>query len=284
MAFTPDELERYARHIMLKEVGGPGQQKLKVARVALIGAGGLGAPAALYLAAAGVGHLKIIDPDRVSLSNLQRQVLYRAGDIDEPKVNAAARALQALNPNVLIEIVDKSIDESNADSILQGSDIVLDGCDNFQTRFAVSDSCWRAGRVLVSGAVGRWDGQLSTFASQGAPTALPRSAPTDSDALIAAPSDDHVQPASQAHRSPCYRCLVTEAPDDAETCATVGVMGPLCGIIGSAMALEAIKLITGAGENLIGRLAVFDALAWRWRDVRLDPDPDCPACSEPRAV
>ncbi len=285
MSFSKDELERYGRHILLKDLGGPGQQKLKSASVAMIGAGGLGAPAALYLAAAGIGRLRLIDPDRVALSNLQRQILFRTEDCGRLKVEAAAGSLRALNPNVSVEIVDKSIDAGNADTLLNGFDVVLDGCDNFETRFAVSDSCWRAGRVLVSGAVGRWDGLLSTFV-RGAPHEAPL-AQLDSTPVNEAPpapkGSATGSAAAETHADrPCYRCLVNAAPDSAEPCSLVGVVGPLCGIIGGAMALEALKIITGAGRNLIGRLAVFDALAWRWRDVRLEPDPDCPGCSPRR--
>lgn len=283
MTFSKDELERYARHIMLKDVGGPGQQKLKAASVALIGAGGLGSPAALYLAAAGIGRLRLIDPDSVALSNLQRQILFRTADAGRLKVEVAAEQLTALNPNVTVEIVDKSIDAGNADALLEGFDVVLDGCDNFETRFAVSDSCWRAGRFLVSGAIGRWDGQISTFVRGAPPHAA---SPASIGAAASAPTsaaEDAGGHAARATDGPCYRCLVNAAPDDAEPCSMVGVVGPLCGIIGGAMALEALKLITGAGRNLIGRLAIFDALAWRWREVRLDPDPDCPGCSKSRA-
>jgi molybdopterin-synthase adenylyltransferase len=290
MSFSKDELERYARHIMLKDVGGPGQQRLKAASVALIGAGGLGSPAALYLAAAGVGRMRLIDPDRVALSNLQRQILFRTEDAGRSKVEAAAEQLTALNPNVTVEIVDKSIDATNADALLDGCTVVLDGCDNFETRFAVSDSCWRAGRYLVSGAIGRWDGQLSTFVRGSSPQTLetessaaasganPQPAGTTSGAL----ETGGAIPLESAAENPCYRCLVNAAPDNAEPCSMVGVVGPLCGIIGGAMALEALKIITGAGRNLIGRLAIFDALAWRWREVRLEPDPDCPGCSSGR--
>jgi molybdopterin-synthase adenylyltransferase len=290
MNFSQDELERYARHIMLKDVGGPGQQKLKAASAALIGAGGLGSPAALYLAAAGIGRLRLIDPDRVALSNLQRQILFRTEDAGRLKVEAAAAQLAALNPNVTVEIVDKSIDAANADALLDGCDLVLDGCDNFETRFAVSDSCWRTGRVLVSGAIGRWDGQLSTFA-RGASVQTSSAALTKGSISVAqdlaasssaSPSGAAVTSAATVADGPCYRCLVNAAPDDAEPCSMVGVVGPLCGIIGGAMALEALKIITGAGRNLIGRLAIFDALAWRWREVRLEPDPDCPGCSPRR--
>ena len=292
MSFSKDELERYARHIMLKDVGGPGQQKLKAASVALIGAGGLGSPAALYLAAAGIGRLRLIDPDRVSLSNLQRQILFRSADSGRLKVEAAAEQLAALNPNVTLEIVDKSVDAANADALLDGFNVVLDGCDNFETRFAVSDSCWRAGRYLVSGAIGRWDGQISTFV-RGAPSHVRASGPAapSNDAPqhatadpSAAPAASRAAPPTPPTNGPCYRCLVSAAPDESEPCSLVGVVGPLCGIIGGAMALEALKIITGAGRNLIGRLAIFDALAWRWREVRLDPDPDCPGCSSSRGA
>ena len=290
MSFSKDELERYARHIMLKDVGGPGQQRLKAACVALIGAGGLGSPAALYLAAAGVGRIRLIDPDRVALSNLQRQILFRTEDAGRLKVDAAAEQLTALNPNVTVEIVDKSIDATNADALLDGCDVVLDGCDNFETRFAVSDSCWRAGRILVSGAIGRWDGQLSTFVRGSSPQRRATEAPaavSGADPQPTATPSDALQTGAAntlaaASDGPCYRCLVNAAPDNAEPCSMVGVVGPLCGIIGGAMALEALKIITGAGRNLIGRLAIFDALAWRWREVRLEPDPDCPGCSSSR--
>lgn len=287
MSFSKDELERYARHIMLKDVGGPGQQRLKAASVALIGAGGLGSPAALYLAAAGVGRMRLIDPDRVALSNLQRQILFRTEDAGRSKVEAAAEQLTALNPNVAVEIVDKSIDATNADAFLDGCAVVLDGCDNFETRFAVSDSCWRAGRYLVSGAIGRWDGQLSTFVRGSSPQTLTAESsaaassanPQPAGAPSGALETGGAIPLAAAAETPCYRCLVNAAPDNAEPCSMVGVVGPLCGIIGGAMALEALKIITGAGRNLIGRLAIFDALAWRWREVRLEPDPDCPGCS-----
>jgi molybdopterin-synthase adenylyltransferase len=272
---------------MLKDIGGPGQQKLKAARVALVGAGGLGSPAALYLAAAGIGRLRLIDPDTVALSNLQRQILFRSADAGRLKVEAAAERLTALNPNVAVEIVDKSLDAANADALLDGCDVVLDGCDNFETRFAVSDSCWRADRYLVSGAVGRWDGQISTFVRGGPERAAHAgAAKVAPDTLKGAATPLSIEGATPASAradtpspAPCYRCLVSVAPDDAEPCSLVGVVGPLCGIIGGAMALEALKIITGAGRNLIGRLAIFDALAWRWREVRLEPDPDCPGCS-----
>ncbi len=241
--FSDEEVERYARHLVLREVGGPGQQALKSARIALVGAGGLGAPASLYLAAAGVGHIRIIDPDVVDRSNLQRQVIYAEADLGTPKVAASARHLTALNPNVTIDPVQARLDEANAAELLGGLDLVLDGTDDFATRFAVNGACVAHGIPLVSGAIGRWTGQVGVFGSR-----------------------------------PCYRCLVPEIPPDAETCSAVGVMGALAGVIGSMMALEAIKLITGAGQALTGRLLIYDALSAEVRTVKLGPDPDCPVC------
>ncbi len=243
MSFSEREVERYARHLVLREIGGPGQQKLKAAKVLLVGAGGLGAPAALYLAAAGVGTIGLADADAVSLSNLQRQVLYAESDVGRPKVEAAAQHLAALNPNVTVALHPVWLDAANAREIVRGYDIVLDGTDDFSTRFAVSDACLAEGKVLVSGALGRWTGQVGVF-----------------------------------HGQPCYRCLVPEVPPDAETCALVGVVGALAGVIGSMMALEAVKVIAGAGQSLSGRLLIYDALAAETRTVRIGADPACPSC------
>jgi molybdopterin/thiamine biosynthesis adenylyltransferase len=243
MSFSDEEVERYARHLVLREIGGPGQQALKRARVLLVGAGGLGAPAALYLAAAGVGHIGLVDPDIVGLSNLQRQVLYGALDIDRPKVEVAAGRLLALNPHCQIEGRPTRLDASNARALIAGHDLVLDGTDDFTTRFAVNAACVALGIPLVSGALGRWTGQVGVFG-----------------------------------RRPCYRCLVPDIPPDAETCAAVGVVGALAGVVGSMMALEAVKLITGAGEPLTGRLLIHDALAGEARTVRLRADPACVVC------
>ena len=243
MSFTPAEVERYARHLVLREIGGPGQQKLKAARVLVVGAGGLGAPAALYLAAAGVGTIGLIDADTVSLSNLQRQVLFSTADAGRPKVEAAADHLAALNPHLAVETHPVWLGEANARAVISGYDLVLDGTDDFATRFAVSDACLAEGKTLVSGALGRWTGQVGVFQGQ-----------------------------------PCYRCLVPEIPPDAETCALVGVVGALAGVIGSMMALEAVKVITGAGQPLIGRLLIYDALAAETRTVRIGADPACPSC------
>ena len=241
--FSDEEVERYARHLVLREIGGPGQQALKTARIALVGAGGLGAPASLYLAAAGVGHIRLIDPDVVDRSNLQRQVIYGEADLGQAKVASSAAHLLALNPNVEIDPVQARLDEANAAALLSGFDLVLDGTDDFATRFAVNAACVALAIPLVSGAIGRWTGQVGIFGSK-----------------------------------PCYRCLVPEIPPDAETCSAVGVMGALAGVIGSMMALEAIKLVTGAGQALAGRLLIYDALSAEVRTVRLGADPACPVC------
>lgn len=244
------DIDRHARHILLKEIGGPGQARLSAARVVMIGAGGLGAPAALYLAAAGIGALRIVDPDTVSLDNLQRQVLFRTADIGREKVLAAHDALTALDPAVRIETVAERADAASLPALLHGADLVLDGCDDFATRFAVNDAAIAARIPLVSGAVGRWDGQVSTFA-----------------------------PHLGSH-APCYRCLVPDIPPDAESCAVTGIVGAITGIVGTLMALEAIKLITGAGEPLIGRVQIIDGLSGGLRTVKLPRDPACPACGE----
>lgn len=246
MTFTDAERERYARHILLKEIGGPGQQRLKAASVAIVGAGGLGAPAALYLAAAGVGRLRLIDDDAVSLDNLQRQIIFRSADVGVSKVERAQAALAALNDNVNVEIEQQRLTEANAAYLLRGVDVILDGTDDFETRFAVNAAARALGAPLVSGAVGRWDGQVSVFARGG----------------------------------PCYRCFVPETPPDAETCARVGVVGALTGVIGSLMALETIKLIAEAGEPLLGRVMLFDGLKGEARTVSLKRDPACPACGD----
>lgn len=239
-----EERERYARHILLKEIGGPGQQRLKGATIAIVGMGGLGAPAALYLAAAGVGALRLIDDDVAALSNLQRQIIFRSDDIGAPKVTRAEAALGALNPHVAIETRAARLAEANAHDLLIGADLVLDGTDDFATRFAVNAQCRAMHIPLISGAVGRWEGQVAVF----------------------------------QHGGPCYRCFVPEAPPDAETCAAVGIVGALTGVIGSLMALEAIKLIADAGETLTGRVLLFDGLKAEARTVTLKRDPACPVC------
>jgi molybdopterin/thiamine biosynthesis adenylyltransferase len=245
MTFSDDEVERYARHLVLREIGGPGQQRLKAARVLIVGAGGLGAPAALYLAAAGVGELALVDPDTVALSNLQRQVLFATADDGRAKVEAAAEHLAALNPHTRVIPIAGALTEANARALIRGYDLVLDGTDDFATRFAVGAACVAEQITLVSGAIGRWTGQVGAFAGR-----------------------------------PCYRCLVPEIPPDAETCAAVGVVGALAGVVGSMMALEALKLLTNAGDSLTGRLMIYDALAAEARTVRIGGDPECPVCGE----
>ena len=256
---SPDERERYARHIMLKEIGGPGQQRLKAATVALVGAGGLGAPAALYLAAAGVGRLRIIDDDSVSLSNLQRQVLFRTEDVGAAKTERAATALGALNPHVEIEALPERLTAANVRGFVENADLVLDGCDNFETRFLVNETCHALGVPLISGAVGRWDGQVATFKSG---------------------LSKHLPP---EQRLPCYRCLVPEMPSNAERCAEVGIVGALPGVIGSMMVLEAVKEIAQAGESLAGRLFIYDGLSAAARTIALKRDPACPVCGDARS-
>ena len=243
MIFSEDEVERYARHLVLSEVGGPGQQALKRARVLIVGAGGVGSPAALYLAAAGVGALGLIDDDVVGLSNLQRQIAFSTAQVGRSKVEAAAERLVGLNPLVAIETFAERITAENAAARIAAFDIVLDGTDDFQTRLWVNAACVAAGKPLVSGALGRWNGQVGVFEGQ-----------------------------------PCYQCLVPEIPPDAETCARVGVVGALTGVIGSMTALEVIKLITGAGEALTGRMMLYDGLAGSARTVRVAADPECPVC------
>lgn len=243
MVFSEDEVERYARHLVLSEIGGPGQQALKRARVLIVGAGGVGAPAALYLAAAGVGTLGLIDDDVVGLSNLQRQIAFSTPEVGRPKVEAAAERLGGLNPHVTIQTFAERLTPDNAADRIGGFDIVLDGTDHFETRLIVNAACVAADKPLVSGALGRWSGQVGVFAGR-----------------------------------PCYQCLVPEVPPDAETCARVGVVGALAGVVGSMAALETIKLITGAGEALAGRLMLYDGLAATARTVRVTADPQCPVC------
>jgi molybdopterin/thiamine biosynthesis adenylyltransferase len=243
VTFSDDEIERYARHLVLVEVGGPGQQRLKAARVGLIGLGGVGAPAALYLVAAGIGTLRLIDDDTVALSNLQRQIAFDVADIGRSKVEAGAETLTALNPHVRVEPFAGRLTVATAARLVEGCDVVVDGTDDFETRFAVNAACMAARIPLVSGALGRWNGQVGVFTGR-----------------------------------PCYRCLVPGAPPEAETCARVGVIGALAGVVGSMVALEAIKLIAGAGQPLAGRLLIYDGLAGTARTVAVAADPDCPVC------
>ena len=247
MSLSDDEIERYARHLMLAEVGGPGQRRLKAARVALVGLGGVGGPAALDLAAAGVGTLRLIDPDVVSLSNLQRQVQFATADVGRPKVQAAADRLSALNPHVRLEPLAERLDAASAERLLAGCDLAIDGTDDFETRRRVNAACLALDLPLISGALGRWSAQVGVFSGR-----------------------------------PCWACLVPEAPPEAETCARVGVVGALAGLVGSLCALEAVKLITGAGRPLTGRLMILDGLSGAARVAQVAPDPACPACGAGR--
>lgn len=241
---SSEEIERYARHIVLPEVGGPGQQKLRNARVLVIGAGGLGAPVIAYLAAAGVGTLGIVDDDHVSLSNLQRQVIHETASIGEAKVESACKAVARINPHVAVEMHAVRIDEDNAEWLVGAYDLVIDGSDNFDTRYIVADAAAAAKRTLVTGAVGRFDGSVTV--------------------LMPFATDDEGRP------NPTYRDLFPEAPPSGlvPTCAEAGVLGALTGVIGTIQAMEAIKVITGIGEPLVGRLLLYDSLAARFDTVR----------------
>jgi molybdopterin-synthase adenylyltransferase len=256
MSLTPEQLERYARHIMLRELGGPGQQKLLNAHVALVGLGALGGPAAMYLTAAGVGRLTLIDDDAVSLSNLQRQILFGTSEVGEPKTDAGAARLTFINPDVSLLQKPHRLDSSNAGELFAGASIVVDGSDSFTTRFDVNAACYDLGLPLVSGAVGRWSAQVSVFKA-----GLTKGKP-------------------QKDRLPCYRCLVSEMPETEETCAAVGVIGPLTGMIGARLALEAVKEIAGIGTSLAGKLWLFDGLTGDARLVGLHADPGCAVCGK----
>ena len=252
MSLSDDEIERYARHLILREIGGVGQARLSKARVLVVGAGGLGSPAILYLAAAGVGTIGIVDPDQVSLSNLQRQIAHRTQDVGRLKTVSAVERVNAINPHVRVEAYSFRIDADNAADLIAAHDLVIDGSDNFATRLLVNDTCYRVGRTLVSGAVGQFDGQLAVYKA-------------------------HLRPGGR-RVYPCYRCLVPEAPEGAETCTGAGVVGALTGVIGSMQALETIKEILGIGVSLAGHLLLYDGLGATVRKVRVPPDPVCEVC------
>jgi molybdopterin/thiamine biosynthesis adenylyltransferase/rhodanese-related sulfurtransferase len=254
--FDKDFVERYSRHLRLADVGLEGQKKLEAARMLVVGAGGLGSPAAFYLAAAGVGMLRIADDDVVDRSNLQRQILHADARIGMAKVESAAIALSALNPRTRTEALHERITSANVERMLEGVDVVVDGGDNFPVRYLLNDACVQLGKPLVYGAVQRFEGQASVF-----------------DA------------GRRRGEAPCYRCLFPEPPppDAAPNCAEAGVLGVLPGVIGLLQATEAIKLVLGIGESLAGRLLQFDALGMRFRETRLTPDPQCPVCA-PDAV
>lgn len=252
MALNDKQLERYARHIVLKEIGGPGQQKLLKARVLVIGAGGLGSACLLYLAAAGIGTIGIVDNDTVGLSNLQRQIIHGTDDLGRAKVESARDAMLALNPDTNIVLHPLRLTQENASDLIAQYDVVADGCDNFETRFVVNEACLAAQVTLVSAAVGRFEGQLATFKGW--------------------LKDDDGRPMAN------YRDLVSAAPPPGSvpTCAEAGVLGALTGVMGSLQALEVIKEITGAGDSLAGRLLIYDALGARFRTLRLRHDPANP--------
>lgn len=252
MAFSSDELERYARHIVLKEVGGPGQQKLKAARILIIGAGGIGSPALLYLAAAGTGSLTVIDDDKVSLSNLQRQVVHSTPDVGRLKTDSAAEAIRRLNPNVRIETVAARLGAENAPALISAHDVVLDGSDNFATRYLVSDACFFAKRPLVTTALGTFDATLTTIRAH--------------------------EESAAGTPNPTYRCLFPEPPPEGTipTCEQAGILGALAGVAGSLAALEAIRAIVGFGTGLVGRLLMIDAREMRFETLRYEWNPENP--------
>jgi len=257
---SPDELERYARHIVLREVGGPGQAALGRARVLVIGAGGLGAPVLLYLAAAGVGALGVIDDDEVSLSNLQRQVIHATPDIGAPKVDSAAAAIRRLNPHVGVELHNMRLTAQNALDLIGRYDIIADGSDNFATRYLASDACYFARKPLVTAALGTFDGTLTTIRSH--------------------------ERSKDGKPNPTYRCLFPEPPPPGTVpvCAEAGVLGALAGVIGSMAALEVIREIVGFGEGLVGRLVMVDARAMRFETLRYAWDPENPLSGENAAI
>jgi molybdopterin/thiamine biosynthesis adenylyltransferase len=257
---TADELERYARHIVLREVGGPGQAALKRARVLVIGAGGLGAPVLMYLAAAGVGTLGVIDDDVVSLSNLQRQVIHATGDVGAPKVDSAATAIARLNPHVAVKTHETRLTAANALDIVGQYDVVADGSDNFATRYLVSDACFFAKKPLVTAAVGTFDGTLTTIRAH--------------------------ELRKDGKPNPTYRCLFPEPPaaGSVPACAEAGVLGALTGMLGSMMALEVIREIVGFGAGLVGRLLMVDTRAMRFETLNYAWDPGNPLSGETATI
>ena len=248
MTLSDDELTRYARHIILREVGGDGQRRFGAAHVVVIGAGGIGSPAIQYLAAAGIGRLTIVDDDHVDLSNLQRQTIYTTGDIGADKAAAAAAAAVRLNPHVAAEARSLRVDGANVAGLIADADVVLDGCDNFATRLLVADAAYAARVPLVSAAIGQFDGQLSVFRGWEA-------------------------------EKPCYRCFVGDDPDRAGvSCAEDGVLGPMAGALGSLAALEVLRAVAPFGEDSAGKLLLIDTLALRFRTLSLPKDPGCRTC------
>ena len=247
--FTDEQIERYSRHIILPEVGGSGQQKMLEARVLLLGAGGLGSPAAYYLAAAGIGNLGIVDFDRVDLSNLQRQIIHSTERIGMLKTESAKKTIEALNPDVNISLYNERLDSSNIMNLIEGYDYIVDGSDNFPTRYLVNDACVMKNKTLIHGSIYRFEGQVTVFK----------------------PGD-----------GPCYRCLYPEPPPPGmvPNCQEGGVLGVLAGVIGNLQVVEVLKLVLGIGKTLVGKLLIYDALNTEFRNLRLRKDTNCPICSE----
>ncbi|MDX2315798.1 MAG: molybdopterin-synthase adenylyltransferase MoeB [Gammaproteobacteria bacterium] len=246
---TPEQEARYSRHILLAQIGNEGQEKLLAARVLIVGMGGLGSPVAMYLAASGIGHLVLTDFDVVELSNLQRQIIHHTDDVGENKVASARAAIHDLNPNVQVTAIPWVLEDDELAREIRDADVVIDACDNFESRFELNAVCWRLSTPLVSAAAMRMDGQVTVFDAR---------------------NPD----------SPCYRCLYSDESTEGEACSQVGVLAPLLGIVGSIQATEAMKLIVGMGTPLVGRVMVLDALDMEWRTLKLRKDPHCPVCAE----
>jgi molybdopterin/thiamine biosynthesis adenylyltransferase len=246
---TPEQEARYSRHILLAQIGNEGQEKLLAARVLIVGMGGLGSPVAMYLAASGIGHLVLTDFDVVELSNLQRQIIHHTDDVGENKVASARAAIHDLNPNVQVTAIPWVLQDDELAREVRDADVVIDACDNFESRFELNAVCWRLSTPLVSAAAMRMDGQVTVFDAR---------------------NPD----------SPCYRCLYSDESTEGEACSQVGVLAPLLGIVGSIQATEAMKLIVGMGTPLVGRVMVLDALDMEWRTLKLRKDPHCPVCAE----
>jgi adenylyltransferase/sulfurtransferase len=240
------QLLRYSRHILLPQIDVRGQDKLLASRVLIVGLGGLGSPVAMYLAASGVGHLVLVDHDRVDLTNLQRQIVHATERVGQDKAASAAQGLAALNPDVRVTAIDQKLEGDALEDQVRLADAVVDATDNFASRFAINEACARAGKTLISGAVVRFEGQVAVFPPGG----------------------------------PCYRCLYTEGGGPDEACATLGVLAPAAGVIGSVQAVETIKVLLNIGQTLAGRLLLFDALAMEWHEVKLRKDPLCPVCGK----
>jgi len=246
---TPEQEARYSRHMLLAQMGKEGQEKLLAARVLIVGMGGLGSPVAMYLAASGVGHLVLTDFDVVELSNLQRQIIHHTDDVGENKVASAKAAIHDLNPEVEVSAIPWVLQEDELAREVRAADVVIDACDNFESRFELNAACWRLETPLVSAAAMRMDGQVTVFDSR------------------------------HPH-SPCYRCLYSDESTEGEACSQVGVLAPLLGIVGSIQAAEAMKLIIGMGTPLVGRVLVLDVLDMEWRTLKLRKDPHCPVCAD----